>query len=109
MKRITTFLLTVAFASIAIAQEYANDGYYRVQNQSTSRYIRVVDNKGSVNIGKTEADMGALKTILGFNNVVSDPSSIIHITQLDRRKHSYNLGCQGTTVFDIINYFVNFL
>ena len=106
MKRITTFLLTIAIASTAIAQEYANDGYYRVQNQSTSRYIRVVDNKGSVNIGKTEADMGALKTILGFNNVVSDPSTIIHITQLDRSKHSYNLGAQGTTVYSIINYFV---
>jgi hypothetical protein len=106
MKRFKAILLSMAIASTAMAQEYITDGYYRVQNEVTQRYIRVVDNHGAVNIGKTTADMGALKTVLGYDRVISDPGTIIHITTLDKSKHSYNLGAQGTTVYNIIQYFV---
>ena len=82
MKRFLLFLLTlsISVANCAWAQ-YNGSGYYRVQNKVTKRYIRVIDNRGSVNLATTEADLGALETKKHFENVVNDPASVIYITE----------------------------
>ena len=78
-------------------------GYYRVQNKVTERYIRVIDDKGSVDLATTNADLGALETKKHFSNVVSDPASIIYITPAG---DGYNMMAQGTSSYKIIGYYV---
>lgn len=101
MKRILLFLFIISTASGLFAQVAA--GYYRVQNKKTERYIRVIDNRGSVNLSTTDADLAALETIKHFENVVSDPASIIYITPAG---NGYNFEAQGTTSYSIIGYYV---
>lgn len=100
MKKFPLFLLLLLTVNCAFAQ-FNGSGYYRVQNKVTERYIRVIDNKGSVNLSTTNADLGALETKKYFENVVSDPASIIYITP---RGDGYNFVAQGTSSYNIIGY-----
>lgn len=101
MKKTLLLLFIISVANIAFAQ--VTPGYYRVQNKETERYIRVIDNKGSVDLASTSADLGALETKKYFENVVSDPASIIYITP---KGDGYDFECQGTTFYSIIGYYV---
>lgn len=101
MKKTLFFLLISFVANIIFAQ--VTPGYYRVQNKKTTRYIRVIDNKGSVDLATTNADLGALETKKHFENVVSDPGTIIYITP---KGDGYDFECQGTTSYSIIGYYV---
>lgn len=85
----------------AVAQE--NGKYYRVQNKLTSRYISVIDNRGSVNLSTTDADLGALRTVKGEAFYLSDPSTIV---KFESMSGGWNLKCQGTDTYSIINYAV---
>ena len=74
--------------------------YYRVQNISTKRYVSVRDNVGSVSVSKKTADVKAVEMVSGFDNVVSDPATIIGLT--DKGANYYDFSAQGTRVSDII-------
>lgn len=104
MRRLLLFLFVLALSAVnsALAQ-YNGSGYYRVQNKVTERYIRVIDNRGSVNLATTEADLGALETKKHFENVVNDPASVIYITEAG---DGYNFKAQGTSSYSIIGYYV---
>lgn len=102
MKKFLLYLLVLSVANTLFAQ-YNGAGYYRVQNKVTERYIRVIDNKGSVNLSTTDADLGALETKKKFENVVSDPASIIYISPAG---DGYNFKAQGTSSYSIIGYYV---
>ena len=103
MNRINLLLLAATFAATASAQ-LKGDDYYRVQSANQGRYISVIDNRGSINVSTTSADMRALRTVLGFERVVSDPSSIIYIKKMTS---GYDLQAQGTGSYSIIKYEVN--
>ena len=75
--------------------------YYRVQNTSTKRYVSVRDNVGSVSVSSKTADVKAVEMVSGFNNVVSDPATIIGLT--DKGANYYDFSAQGTSVSQIIN------
>lgn len=60
MKRLLLVLHAFVLALAASAQ-FNGDGYYRVKNVGSERYITVRDNRGSVNVGTTSADMGAVE------------------------------------------------
>ena len=102
MKKFLLYFLVLSVANTLFAQ-YNGVGYYRVQNKVTERYIRVIDNKGSVNLSTTDADLGALETKKKFENVVSDPASIIYISPAG---DGYNFKAQGTSSYSIIGYYV---
>jgi len=74
--------------------------YYRVQNTSTKRYVSVRDNVGSVSVSSKTADVKAVEMVSGFNNVVSDPATIIGLK--DKGANYYDFSAQGTRVSDII-------
>ena len=74
--------------------------YYRVQNTSTKRYVSVRDNVGSVSVSSKTADVKAVEMVSGFSNVVSDPATIIGLT--DKGANYYDFSAQGTRVSDII-------
>lgn len=90
--------IIVALMSCIAATCYAQwtqNGYYRVLNQSTERYITIRDNYAKVSTVSTSVDLGALQTLKKFNNVVSDPSSIIYI-RYEKSPNQYSLASQGT-------------
>ena len=99
MKRIQLLLLTLIFTLAAQAQ-IAN-GYYRVKSSKQERYARVLDNRGSINLQTTDADMGALCTQRSWDIVVSDPGSVIYIKKMTE---GYDLQSQGTGSYSIISY-----
>lgn len=100
MNRITTLLFAAVCTLSAYAQLNGN-GYYRAQSSEQGRYIKVIDNRGSVDLTATTADMEALRTCAGFENVVSDPASIIYIKKMNT---GYDFQSQGTGSFQIISY-----
>jgi len=101
MKHIrTTFvalLLTIAATSFA---QWTKNGYYRVLNEATERYITIIDNKAKVSTMSTYIDLGALVTVSGFDRVVSNPASIIYI-RYEKSPNLFSLASQGTDTREI--------
>ena len=102
MKRFVTLFLIVVASVTAFAQLNGN-GFYRVQNVGTKRYIYVRDNTGRINVQTTSADMGAIQLWSEHDSTISDPSSVIYICKVGS---AYDLKSQGTGVHDIIKYYV---
>lgn len=99
-------LLTTVLGAVNMFAQLNGDGYYRVQNQKTERYMTIIDNRGKVNAQTTDADFGALRTVMGFERIVSDPASILYIKKLTT---GYDILCQGTGSYEIIGYELNML
>ena len=103
MKRSLFVILANCIVLCAFAQ-LNGDGYYRVKNVASGRYITVKDNRGSVNVGTTSADMGAVQLYKGFDIVESDPSSILYIDNVG--DGNYKFHSQGTDTYEIIGYYL---
>lgn len=103
MKSLITSAITIALAFGASAQ-VATDGYYRVKNYTTNRYVYVMDNRGSLNFQATTADLGAIEVWMDPQKRITDPASIIYVKALDNRRRSFDLLSQGTGVYEIISY-----
>ena len=89
MKKFLLSLLALCVAAAGYAQLNGN-GYYRVQNVTTSRYIKVLDsNFGSA----TSPNFDALRTDKRFDVVVSDPASVIYFKNVSG--NTYDLLCEG--------------
>ena len=99
MKRIS-LLFIVAVCVASVHAQLKGDGYYRVQNEKTGRYLTVIDNRGSVNTQTTDADLNALRTVMDFKRVVSDPASIVYIKKMTK---GYDLQSQGMDTYAMIN------
>jgi hypothetical protein len=107
MKRFKLLLLTL-ICTLAAQAQYPDDGYYRVRSSVQKRYVRVIDNTGSVNVQTTDADLGALCTQRSWDKVVSEPASIIYIKKIED-PNGYDLQSQGTGSYEIIKYAVKAL
>lgn len=103
MKRILLVIFSL-FLTLGSFAQLNGDGYYRVKNVASERYITVRDNRGSVNIGTSSADMGAVELYKGFDNVVSDPSSVLYIQNAG--DNNYKFHAQGTDTYEIIGYYL---
>ncbi|MCM1076182.1 MAG: hypothetical protein NC411_02335 [Bacteroides sp.] len=106
MKKILTAFIAsgIALSASAVIE---GDGYYRVQNAKTGRYIYVLDNTGELNFQATTAELGALELWLGYEKTTSDPATIIYVKDLDGKQRDFDLQTQGTGVKSIINYSVS--
>lgn len=102
MKKYIFALFSLLFAISSFAQLNGN-GYYRVKNVASERYITVIDNRGSINVGTTSADLGAVKLYKNFDNVVSNPGSILYI---EETASGYKFYAQGTDTYQIIGYYL---
>lgn len=100
MKRISTILLATALAIPTFAQLNGN-GFYRIQNAQSKRYLSIVDNKAEKKeITQTSnADLYAINAFDGFDNVVSDPGSILYIEQSGN--NGYILRGQGMDTYKL--------
>jgi len=100
MKQIVlTFLATLC--ALGVYPQFTQDGYYRIRNVGSGRYITVTDNKGSVNVGATSADLGAVKLFKSFENVVSNPGTVLYVNEVNGL---YRFDSQGTDTHKIIGY-----
>ena len=105
MKRIFVISFLFALAVSAMAQ-YTGDGYYRVHNKKTSRYIYVYDNTGSINVSTASADMGAIELYKDTSRLHHDPGCIIYARKVSTTQDVFDLEAQGTGVHQIIGYYV---
>lgn len=100
------FLLLLGCATILGAQAQLNGaGYYRVKNVASGRYMSLSDNQSrGVDFNSCTADCGAMQTSKIMDNIYSDPGSIFYLDHISGV--SYNVIGQGTSLHDIINYYI---
>ena len=100
------FLLLLGCATMLGAQaQLSGAGYYRVKNVSSGRYMSLSDNQSrGVDFNSCTADCGAMQTSKIMDNIYSDPGSIFYLDHISGV--SYNVVGQGTSLHDIINYYI---
>lgn len=104
MKKFFAITLLMA-SSVAAMADLNGDGYYRVENYKTHRYASVIDNRGSIDIATTTADLQAIKLWRVFDDICHDAGSIFYITKVGSGD-DYNLSSQGTSVYQIIDHYL---
>ncbi|MDE6095971.1 MAG: hypothetical protein K2G52_07275 [Muribaculaceae bacterium] len=102
MKKIFT-LIVAAVSTLPVFANLEGDGYYRVENYKTNRYASVIDNRGSIDIVATTADLQAIRLWRIFEDVSHDPASIFYI---DHVGDEYQLTAQGTGIYQIIGHYL---
>ncbi len=99
MIRIQSLLLAI-LVSVPVLAQLNGNGYYRIQNDYTKRYITVIDGYGNANYTGRSVDSKALRTVLPFAEVVSDPASILYLQ--NSSGNEYDIYAQGIYSY---NYF----
>lgn len=101
-------ILTLAMACLAghsVHAQLNGDGYYRIQNVKTNRYMSLCDNKSAGgNITSMVVDAGALVTKKDVNEVLTDPGTVFYIQKVNDSE--YNISSQGANLHGMINYYV---
>ena len=102
MKR-TILATLISILTITQATAQVTNGFYRIQNYASTRYITITDDIiGGVNMASTDADLSNITTWRGFDHVKSNPASIIYVEQVSTSMGTqYNLKCQGTSIYQI--------
>lgn len=97
MKKI--LFLTLGIASCATSYAQVADGYYRVKNVGSDRYIYVTDNKGYAKVSGTEliCDFDAIVLRKDLENCITDASTILYVKR-NGTTNQYDLFTQGTSV-----------
>ena len=98
-------LLTLLFTALTTLNASALDnGFYRMQCVETGRYVSFRNDYVDTESAKrtTEVQFYSLRTISGFENIATDPGSIIYIQKYDQ---GYALRSQGYGT-DESNYYI---
>lgn len=108
MRRFYTLLL---FAVLCLTDTFAQNGtgfngngYYRICNLMTKRYIYVTDNKDYYDKNKDIGDFQAIQLWTDINRAVSDPASVIYIKEVS--SNQFDLMAQNTSVHALTGYYV---
>lgn len=97
-------LVLALFVICATSFSYADingDGYYRVRNYGSKRWATLVDNQGSVDMISAQADLHALKLTKNTEEIMSDPGSIVYISNISGK--NYKLSAQGTGLGNLMD------
>lgn len=100
MKKILISSLLCAFTLTAFATLNGN-GFYRIKNYGSSRWIHLVDNKASVNFIAGSADLHSLQLTNNTEEIIQDPGSIVYITRL--AGNQYDVSSQGVTLGNLVD------
>lgn len=101
---VSLFLSTEAFAQLD------GNGYYRVKNTLSNRYVSILHDKSKTEMMSGTAELGALRSFVSWDKVCSDPSTIVYFDQTgtgtvaNKPCKFFNLCGQGTSTMDIINF-----
>lgn len=99
MKKIFTLTLSVLFSITATAQ---SDGFYRVKNTYTKRYLSIEDiipANYKVDTHAMSVNVGGLRTSSDWTYVSAAPSTIIYVKGLGGT--SFDLQAQGTSIYEL--------
>ena len=95
-------LLTVIFSNV-LAQ-FNGDGFYRVQNYGTQRYLYITEYTGSYDMKRDIGDFGALQLLTGQEKTISDPSCILYIKQYGSQ---IDIQGQGVGIYQFVSRYVD--
>ncbi len=102
MKR--SLLLSIAASlSLYAFADFTEAGYYRIHNFKTARYASVIDNRGRIDYMNTTADLQAIKLQKNFDEVCSDPASVLYVS---KEGNDYQIEAQGTGLYQIIKHYL---
>lgn len=109
MRRLhTLFLLFSLCLTSVYAQSsgtgFIGDGYYRVRNNKTNRYIYVTDNKDYYDKTKDVGDFQAIQLWTDINRAIGDPATVIYIDEVT--PGMFDLAGQGTSIHALTGYYV---
>lgn len=104
MKNFILSILTF-FAAVPVIAQIESNGYYRVKNFTTERYIVVVDNKskGADKI-TTTVDLLALNSIRSWDRIESNPASVIYLEK--KSDNEYNVKAQGCDAHAMVGFYL---
>ena len=99
-------------ASLGLADTFAQNGtgftgngYYRIRNFASERYIYVTDNKDYYDMSHDREDFQAIQLWRDINRAVISPASVIYMEEVG--SNTYDLKAQGTGVHALTGYYVN--
>lgn len=97
MKKIITTSVLAAFCTLTTNAQLA-DGFYRVQNKVTGRYISISDtNPNNYTVSMGGVDMAGIRTIKSWERVEANPATIIYVKNISDNK--YDLEGQGSSLY----------
>lgn len=103
-KKIVSFTIAILSVLPSFAQ-LNGDGYYRIKNKTTGRYMTLCDNHSKgINTSSTTAEVGALETRKSYEEVVSDPGSVFYIQKVSN--DDYNIFAQGADMYALTKYYI---
>lgn len=108
MKKQLTTLALACMAMLPINAQINGDGYYRIKNAITGRYMTLCDNHSKgIDYNATEAETAALETKKNKSDIISDPGSVFYIKKINGNE--YNILAQGADMYSMINYYVKII
>lgn len=93
-------MAAMLFSMTAFAQQLT-EGFYRVQNYGSQRYLYVRDCTGEISTGG--ADMDACELWPNLENAISDPGSIMY---LEKHGSQWDITSQATGVHEMTNMYM---
>lgn len=109
MKKIFTFI-TLALAGAISAFSQPAEGYYRVKNAQTNKYISLINDKiDDANRASLERGGGGYAFALRMKDqaeVISDPGSIMHLAPGTGEKDNYILEGQGMNTYKLTHLYL---
>lgn len=108
MKRfyLFAFMLTIAVSAFA---QLNGDGYYRIRNVHTTRYIHVDNDKcNGLNYATQTADLSSISLVKDCDEypAKTNPGAVLYIKGASGR---YDLQSQGTGVYEMIQNYVSII
>lgn len=94
MRKVITLLFMIGMTLSAAAQ--LDNGFYRIKNNTTGRYIVMYDPYVLVNKATGTVNLGALQTISSFNTIRSHMGSVWYIQ--GKGDSTYDLYCQHSSL-----------
>lgn len=105
MKKITLLLLLACISIGTMHAQVKGNGYYRIQNAKTERYMSLTTTETTgISMQTTTVDCKALLTKKKWDDVSTDPGTIFYIE--NKGGDQYNIKNQGSSLYDMIHYYI---
>lgn len=105
MKRFLTLLFAVLAFVMPLLAQFTSDGYYRVQNFGTKRYLYIKDNTGSYDMHRDVGDFAAVQLWRTEEMTISDPACLLYVVK--KGTEQYDLTAQGTGIYHMVERYVD--
>ncbi len=101
-------LFSILFGFMSVSAQSSvepENGYYRVQNYGSQRYVYLCDKTGSIDYTTQNADVGAMQLWKDINRTYDNPGSVIYIKHVTSTQ--CDLMAQGTGVYETVGHYVS--